>query len=127
MELFELAKTLGQALKSDERMIAFAAAKEAYEKDEQLTKLSSEYQIQQLALGEELAKTERDTLLIDTLQGRIDDLYKAISEHPTYLELLRTQKAVNDLMNQVNRAIEAEISGEEPKCTHDCSTCGGCH
>ena len=127
MELFEFAKTLGQALKADERMVAFAAAKEAYEKDEQLTKLSSEYQIQQLALGQELAKTERDTLLIDTLQGRIDDLYKAISEHPTYLELLRTQKEVNDLMNQINRTIEAEITGEEPKCTHDCSTCGGCH
>ena len=127
MELFTLAKTLGQALKNDERMVAFAAAKEAYEKDEQLQKLSSEYQIQQLALGQELAKTERDTLLIDTLQGRIDELYKTISEHPTYLELLRTQKAVNDLMNQVNRTIESEISGEEPRCTHDCSTCGGCH
>ena len=127
MELFTLAKTLGQALKNDERMVAFAAAKEAYEKDEQLQKLSSEYQIQQLALGQELAKPERDTLLIDTLQGRIDDLYKAISEHPAYLELLRTQKTVNDLMNQVNRTIETEITGEEPRCTHDCSTCGGCH
>lgn len=127
MELFELAKALGQALKDDPRMVAFAAAKEAYEKDEQLVKLSSEYQVQQMALGQELAKAERDTLLVDTLQGRIDDLYKAISEHPAYLELLRTQKEVNDLMNQVNRTIETEISGEEPTCTHDCSTCGGCH
>lgn len=127
MDIFELAKALGGALKEDARMVAFAAAKEAYEQNEQLQKLSSEYQVQQMALGQELAKAERDTLLIDTLQARIDDLYKAISEHPAYLQLLDTQKAVNDLMNRVNRTIEAEITGEEPKCTHDCSTCGGCH
>ena len=127
MEIFELAKALGQALKSDARMVAFEAAKGAYEKDEELQKLSSEDQIQQLALGRELAKPEHDTLLLESLQKRIDELYRAISEHSVYLELLRTQKEVNDLMNQVNRTIEIEISGEEPTCTHDCSTCGGCH
>ena len=127
MELFELAKTLGQAIAADERMIAFAAAKAAYEADEELQKLSSEDQIQQLALGQEMAKTERDTLLLDTLQGRVDELYRLISERPSYKELLRTQQAVNDLMNQVNRTIETAITGEESRCTHDCSTCGGCH
>ena len=127
MELFELAKTLGQALKQDERLVAFEAAKAAYEADEELQKRSSEYRIQQLALGQEMAKSERDMLLVESLQARVDELYRLISENPSYQELLKTQKAVNDLMNQVNRTIAAEITGEEPKCTHDCSTCGGCH
>lgn len=127
MELFEMAKALGQALKADERLVAFETAKANYEADEELQKLSSEYQIQQLALGQEMAKAERDTLLLDSLQGRVDELYRLISERASYQELLRTQQAVNELMNQINRTIETEISGEEPRCTHDCSTCGGCH
>ena len=38
------------------------------------------------------------------------------------------QKALNDLMAEVNAEIKFCITGERPAaCTHDCSTCGGCH
>ena len=43
-------------------------------------------------------------------------------------ELLEAQEAVNELMNAVNNTITFAITGEMPSnCTHDCSTCGGCH
>ena len=36
--------------------------------------------------------------------------------------------AVLELMNAVNATITANITGETPSsCTHNCSTCGGCH
>ena len=38
------------------------------------------------------------------------------------------QAAVNNLMNAVNNTIMFAITGEMPAgCTHDCSSCGGCH
>ncbi len=129
MEIFDLAKKLGQVLKEDQRLVALEAAKQAYESDEALQKSMIEYDVQQKAMQREVAKPDRDLHFIEVIQNRIDKLYTEITENPVFAELNRAQEAVNLLMNQVNQAIMFEITGEEPSsgCTHDCSTCGGCH
>ena len=130
MEIFELAARLGQALKADERLKTLEAAKEAYENDTALLRLRREYEVQQTLLAGEIAKQEgKDLHLIEAIQTRVDDLYRAIAENAAYQNLAAAQKAVNDLMERVNAAINYEITGELPgsACTHDCSTCGGCH
>ena len=87
-----------------------------------------EYEVQQRALQGEITKDERDTVFMDMIQKRIDELYKAIMEHPVFSELNEAQAEVNELMNSVNSTITYNITGELPSsCTHDCSSCGGCH
>lgn len=125
MTIFELAQELGKALKEDEKLIRLADAKKAYENDNALKKYMVEYEVQQKALQVELVKEERDTLFIDVIQKRIDELYTLIMEHPVFVELNEAQAEVNELMNAVNNTISFEITGEVPSCTHDCSTCGG--
>ena len=128
MTIFEIAAQLGKALKEDEKLLRLNAAKEAYESDADLKKKMIEYEVQQKALQVELTRDERDTLFIDTIQKRIDTLYKEIMEHPVFVELNDAQSDVNELMNAVNNTITFHITGELPSCTHDCSTCGGgCH
>jgi cell fate (sporulation/competence/biofilm development) regulator YlbF (YheA/YmcA/DUF963 family) len=129
MEIFELAAELGKALKNDERLIRLENAKKAYENDKDLQKLMIEYEVQQKALQHEITKEERDTMFIDVIQKRIDELYKAIMEHPVFDELNEAQADVNLLMNEVNGTITYNITGEKPSaCTGSCSTCGGgCH
>ncbi len=127
MEIFELAAELGKKLKDDARLIALEEAKKAYEADPKLQKYLLEYDVQQKAMQREVAKPDRDMLFIETIQRRIDELYRMISEDPTFAELNRVQAEVNDLMNRVNQTIMTQITGEEPSgCTHNCSTCGGC-
>ena len=126
--IFEIAAELGQALKEDEKMIRLNNAKQAYENDADLKKMMIEYEVQQKALQLEITREERDTLLIDNIQKRIDTLYKSIMEHPVFEELNLAQAEVNELMNAVNNTITFNITGELPSsCTHDCSSCGGCH
>ena len=126
MTVFELARELGKALKEDEKLVRLADAKKAYESDNALKKYMIEYEVQQKALQVELTKEERDTLFIDVIQKRIDELYKLIMEHPVFVELNEAQADVNELMNAVNNTISFEITGELPNsCTHNCSTCGG--
>ena len=126
MNIFELAAELGKALKNDEKLVRLANAKKAYEEDNVLQKYMVEYEVQQKALQVELTREERDTLLIDVIQNRIDELYKLIMEHPVFVELNEAQAEVNELMNAVNNTITFEITGELPSsCTHNCSTCGG--
>ena len=126
MTVFELAAELGKALKEDEKLVRLAEAKKAYEGDNVIKKYMIEYEGQQKALQVELTKEERDTLFIDVIQKRIDELYKLIMEHPVFVELNEAQAEVNELMNAVNNTISFEITGELPNsCTHNCSTCGG--
>ena len=128
MEIFELAKALGDKLKEDERLIALEAAKKAYEEESALKKYMLEYDVQQKAMQREVAKPERDLHFIEVIQARIDELYKQITEHPVFAELNRAQAEVNDLMNRVNQTIMTQITGEEPSgCAHVCSKCAGCH
>lgn len=126
MTIFELANELGTALKNDEKLIRLAEAKKAYENDNVIKKYMVEYEVQQKALQVELTKEERDTLFIDVIQKRIDELYKLIMEYPIFIELNEAQAEVNELMNAVNNTISFAITGELPdSCTHNCSTCGG--
>ncbi len=123
--IFELAEELGKALKKDEKLVRLEAAKKAYESDGDLQRKMVEYEVQQKALQGEITREERDTLFIDTIQKRIDVLYREIMEHPVFLELNEAQADVNELMNAINNTITFQITGEVPSCTHDCSTCGG--
>ena len=126
--VFELAAALGRALKADECLQQFDAAKKAYDSDPHLKAFLTEYEVQQKAMQNEMSKSEQDTHLLAMIRERIDVLYRQINENPAFADLNRTQQAVNDLMNRVNQTIMFEITGEAPaSCTHDCSTCGGCH
>ena len=128
MEIMEIAALLGKTLKEDDRLVRLEAAKNAYTSDVELQKKLLEYEVQQTALQGEITKPERDTAFIDIIQNRIDQLYKEITENPVFVQLNEVQAEVNELMNAVNATITANITGEQPSaCTHNCSTCGGCH
>ena len=128
MDIMELAALLGKTLKEDERLVKLEKAKNEYTSDAELQKKLVEYEVQQRALQAEMTKPERDTMFIDIIQNRIDQLYKEITENPAFIKLSETQAEVNELMNAVNATITANITGETPSsCTHNCSTCGGCH
>ena len=127
--VFELALTLGKALKKYVRLVRMDAARKAYENDPELATLMKEYEVQQKALENVAADKDFDPHMIEMIQDRINVLYDQIAAHPTYKELEAAQEAVNEYMNVVNNTIMFAITGEMPSsCTHDCSTCGGgCH
>jgi cell fate (sporulation/competence/biofilm development) regulator YlbF (YheA/YmcA/DUF963 family) len=128
MGIFEIAEMLGKTLKEDERLVRLAKAKEAYEKDEALSGILIEFEVQQKAMENEMVKPERDEELLRMIRARIEALYKEIAENRVFIELNEAQTEVNELMNSVNNTIMFNITGELPSsCTHDCSTCGGCH
>ena len=127
--VFELAMVLGKALKKDPRMVRMDEAREAYERDPELSGLLAEYEVQQKAMENVAADGVVNPEMVQMIQNRIDTLYKQIAGHPKFLELNEAQDAVNQLMNAVNSTITFAITGQAPSsCTHNCATCGGgCH
>ena len=128
MEIFEMAKLLGLAIREDARIKALEEAKQAYENDEQIRILTTEYDVQQKALASAYGNPERDETFINSINGRITAIYEEVIATEAYKNYEAAQNAVNDLMEQVNNAIQAAVSGVEPDgCTHNCATCKGCH
>lgn len=126
MSIFELASELGKAIGQDERMIRMTKAKEAYESSEKIGNLMMEYGIQQQALTTMGDSEQIDTDALTRIQDRIDEIYADITTDPIFKELDEAQNAVNALMETVNNTIMYNATGKTP-CTHDCSSCSGCH
>lgn len=126
--IFELAAELGKTLKEDARIIALDKAREAFEADAEVAALMTEYEVQQNAIHEEAMKEDRSEEVLNAIQDRIEAIYNKITESESYKALEDAQNEVNALMEAVNNTITFNITGEEPSsCTHNCSTCGGCH
>ena len=129
-KIIELAHNLGEEIAKSEEIKNLNRTKDAFDSDEALQNKMREYEAERLLLGQEYAKEsgEADEKAIANLKARIEELTAEISTSPVYLEFANAQKAMNDLMAEVNAEIKFCITGERPStCTHDCSTCSGCH
>ena len=126
MTIFELASELGKAISQDERMIRMENAKKAYDESEKISKLMMEYGIQQQALTTMGDSEQIDTDALTRIQDRIDEIYAEITTDPIFRELDEAQAVVNELMQSVNNTIMYNATGQTP-CSHDCSSCSGCH
>ena len=128
-KIIELAHNLGEEIAKSEEIKNLNRTKDAFDSDEALQAKMREYEAERLLLGQEFAKEngEADEKAIANLKARIEELTAEISASAAYIEFANAQKAMNDLMAEVNAEIKFCITGERPStCTHDCSTCGGC-
>ena len=64
--VFELAITLGKALKEDERLVRMETARKAYEEDATLKLLMTEYDVQQKAIQQVAAAEDFDAQLLES-------------------------------------------------------------
>ena len=129
-KIIELANALGNEIAKSDEIKNLEAAKAAFESDTELSEMMKEYEAERLLLGQEFAKSteEADERAIANLRARIEELSKKISRNPLYIAFSEAQNAMNSLMASVNAEIKFCITGERPvECTHDCSTCSGCH
>ena len=129
-KIIALANALGQQIAESEEMKRLETAKNVYTADADLQAKVSEYEADRLALGKEFAKNpdEADQRAIADIRARMEELTREITANANYAEFAEAQKAVNAIMTAVNNEIKFCITGERPtECTHDCSTCSGCH
>ncbi len=122
----EIAAQLGRAIAESEVYKKFLEAKEAYDHNDDLNRKIMEYSVQQRALQETATSPDRDETVMNQIQARIDVLYEEICNDASFNAVNEAQEAVNVLMNEVNETITYNITGQKA-CTHDCSTCSGCH
>ena len=129
-KIIALAHDLGEEIAKSEEIKNLEAAKAEFQTNAELQEKMSEYEAERILLGQEFSKnpSEADAKAIADLKARIEELSGEISKHPSYIKFAEAQNAMNALMAEVNAEIKFCITGELPSdCTHDCSTCKGCH
>ena len=128
-KIIEIAHLLGTEIAKSDEIKNLEATKAVFESDAELQSKMSEYETERKLLGEEFSKdpTLADQKAIADLRARIEELTREISVMPNYIAFSEAQQAMNRLMAEVNAEIKFCITGERDDCTHDCSTCKGCH
>ena len=128
-KIIELAHQLGTEIAKSDEIKTLNETKNAFDSDASLQALMSEYEADRMLLGQEFSKNnaEIDEKAIADLRARIEELTREISKNPIYIAFAEAQQTMNKLMADVNAEIKFCITGERDNCTHDCSTCSGCH
>ena len=132
MTVMELAAALGDAIADEAVVKELREAQAAYDACTAIQERLTEYNAQRKIMGDEFRKEveKQDPDMLGLIKNRIDELGREIVSYPEYSRLLEAQKALQALMTKVNSEISYRVFGmrpEENSCTHDCSTCGGCH
>lgn len=127
-QILELAAQIGKEVKESELMKAYEIAEAAYTADTALQDKIREYSVQQQLLAEENTKSAPNAFIVENIQKRLGALYGEITASKTFVEFSEKQDQVRELLTQINNVMMQQVTGEDPSaCTHDCSTCGGCH
>ena len=127
MELMEMAKLVGLAIKESEEGKRAEEMKKAYEEDEKIVALTTEFDVQQKALAAMVGNENADNNLTEAIQARLSVIYEEVLATEVYKAYEAAQKDLGRLIDKVNSVIMGQVSGNVEGCTHDCSSCSGCH
>ncbi|MCI9449778.1 MAG: YlbF family regulator [Clostridiales bacterium] len=122
-EMIKAIHELGNLIKSDGASERLNHAVEDYERCEELMNLIAEYNTQQELMA---SSVDADASVREKINDRIDELYNKVTSHPVYLEYGRAKSEFDALYGEVIEELQFAVTGQRP-CSHDCSSCGGCH
>ena len=138
MSVIELTRQLGAEIQKDERYLAFAAAKEANEKDEALNALMGEIQMIQMNYQMEASKETPDSAKMQEFEAEFNAKYEAFMANENMQKYDEARAQVDSMMNYIMQILGLCVNGADPatcepeeqhdhSCDGSCSSCSGCH
>ena len=136
-DILQLTRELGVAIQKDERYTALEQAKKKHDEDAVLQDKIGQLNILVMNFNQEMGKpdAEKDKEKIEKLNNDYAALYNEIMANENMSAYQKAQQELEALANEINSILAMSLNGEDPltcdpnaqDCTHDCSTCGGCH
>lgn len=134
MDLIALTRQLGHAIQEEKAYKDLRTAQTAADNDKELQDLIGEFNLKRMAINNEACKEERDEEKLRSLNEEMRASYTKIMQNENMIAYNDAKTALDTLMQRVMAIITQSAEGEDPdttdfspSCTHDCSTCGGCH
>lgn len=136
MSLESVIRELGKEIQADPRFEALQKAAKANDADESLQKQMQELQLITLKYQQEATKGEEaDSERIEDLQKQYQALYTEVMGNENMMAYSAAASEMEQMAQYISGMIGLFFDGQDPEtcelpdpdCTHDCSTCGGCH
>lgn len=134
MDLVALARQMGHAIQEEKAYNDLQTAKNAADNDKELQDLIGEFNLKRIAINNESCKEERDDEKLRALNMEMRELYTKIMQNENMTAYNNAKTELDTILQRVLAIITQSAEGEDPdttdfsaSCTHDCSTCGGCH
>ncbi len=125
-KIIEMIHALGKEIKEDPRASALQTAADIYNDSAELRTLITEYNVHQTALSAEYSKDEQDEDVIKNIEKRLEELYNEVTNNDAYIAYTTAKDEYDAYYSEILAELEFAITGHRP-CSHDCSSCGGCH
>lgn len=125
MTITEKAHELGKLIKDSAEMAAYKAAEERQRNDEDAAKLMQEFNLNRMNLARDMqeGKITQEEAVKKNNQA-FEDM---VAKSETISNFIEAKKNFDAVVSGINGILNFYITGQEPGCTHDCATCGGCH
>lgn len=125
MTIQEKTIELGEMIQNSEEMKRVQAARIAKEEDETAKTLMLEFNMQRINLARDMqsGKVSQD----EAIKLNNEAFDAMIEKSEVLKEYVEAEKALENMTNEVKNILTYYITGHDPHCTHDCSTCSGCH
>lgn len=123
--IIEKARELGEMIQASEEMKNMKNAEILQENNTEAQELLKEFNLQRMNLARDMQnnKISRE----EAVKKNNEAFEKLLSDSEVIKSYIEAKKEFDNMVNQINQVLNFYITGQDPNCTHDCSTCGGCH
>ena len=130
----KITRELGHAIQQADFYKKLNAAKETADADETLQALIALFNSKRVAINNEACKSDRDEDTLRSLNEEMRTVYSQIMQNENMKAYNEAKQVYDNSLQRIVAIITQSAEGEDPdttdydpSCTHDCSTCGGCH
>lgn len=125
MTIIEKTHELGKLIEESAEMKAFRAAEKAQAEDEATQELLREFNLNRMNLVKDLQ--DGKITQQEAVQKNTEAFDKITEQSELIRNFIEAKKTFDKLVEEVNGVLNYYITGQEPGCTHNCSSCSGCH
>ena len=133
MDIIKMTRELGHAIQEQEFYKNLMTAKKNADADENLQSMIAAFNTKRVEINDEACKAERDEDVIKALNEEMRTLYSDLMSNEHMIAYQSAKQDFDSSIQRILAIITQSAQGEDPdttdydECTHDCSTCGGCH
>ncbi|MBP3360277.1 MAG: YlbF family regulator [Clostridia bacterium] len=124
-EIIEKTRELGEMIRDSAEMKKLKEAEANQAQDENAKTLMMEFNMNRMNLGRDLQSgklTEEEAI-----KRNNEAFENMVAKSDAIREYVEAKKELDRIVTEVNEVLNFYITGHSSGCSHDCSSCGGCH
>ena len=125
MDIIEKTRELGEMIQASEQMKKLKEKEAQQAQDEDAKTYMMEFNMKSMNLARDMqnGKITRE----EAVKQNNEAFEHMVSHCQPIKEYVQAQQELDKLVKQINDVLTFYITGKEPGCGHDCSSCAGCH